>query len=233
MLRYMLYNLYYIFKAKNTFLIGRGIIIIVLYSLSMTYMSYAAGAVKNQQAQKARAQQQKQAAVQAAQAQHRSAPRASGTGQPQLQVRVHGTATGRKQKMQHMDISKIIPIDDAEPQDTKPVDISSLIDSLYTSGKAWPTISNQQAKTAIVAHFINEYKKRGITISKPPEYYVSVIDNITSRNARLLSGPFNNVLEVVTIIEYDFDNGQDKDLMVKKVLGEEGYIRNKKRLGRE
>ena len=44
------------------------------------------------------------------------------------------------------------------------------------------------------------------------------------------SRPFDQVLQFVAIIEYDFNNGQDKDEMAQKLLGEEGYLRNKRRL---
>ena len=42
--------------------------------------------------------------------------------------------------------------------------------------------------------------------------------------------PFEQLLQTVAVVEYDFDNGQDKDAMAKKVLGEQGYLKNKQRL---
>ena len=45
-----------------------------------------------------------------------------------------------------------------------------------------------------------------------------------------LDAPFMNVLSYAAIVEYDFDNGEDKDALARKVLGEEQFTSNRRRL---
>ena len=108
--------------------------------------------------------------------------------------------------------------------------INQLITSLKTSSVVWPKIPGDNNKALSVSYFISEFKKKGVTIKKPTARYTSIITGMTSQNPGLLKMPLDRLLQTTAIVEYDFDNGQDKDLMAKKLLGEAGYLRNKKRL---
>jgi len=59
-----------------------------------------------------------------------------------------------------------------------------------------------------------------------------MIDKMSQDNPELLNNPLKDILKIAAIIEYDFNNGTNKDLMAKKVLGEAAYKKNKNRLGR-
>ena len=39
-----------------------------------------------------------------------------------------------------------------------------------------------------------------------------------------------NILKIAAILEYDFETGEDKDLLARKFLGEKLYLQNKQRL---
>jgi len=111
------------------------------------------------------------------------------------------------------------------------VDMSDILKSLETSSKAWPLIVEKQVKGFILYKYIEYFKEQGITINKPISEYLPLIDSMIAQNEEMTKNPFENIVQLVATIEYDFDNGQDKDKMIIDLLGEDGYIKNKKRLG--
>ena len=111
------------------------------------------------------------------------------------------------------------------------VEMNDILKSLETSSKAWSMIIDREPKTFIVLKYIDYFKSQKILIKKSADYYVDLIDGMATQDPAMLQNPFKNILQLVAILEYDFDNGQDKDKMVIGVLGKEGYLQNKKRLG--
>ena len=111
------------------------------------------------------------------------------------------------------------------------VDITDIWETFKTSSEAWPLIIDQKAKVLTVTKYIHDYQIIGVAIQKPPEYYGNLIDSMLKENESLLSRPFDEVLKIIAIIEYDFNNGQDKDSMALKILGQKAFIANKQRLG--
>jgi len=53
------------------------------------------------------------------------------------------------------------------------------------------------------------------------------------QNPQMLERPFGELLQILAIIDYDFDNGMDKESLAKQVLGEAGYAENKKRISQQ
>jgi hypothetical protein len=45
----------------------------------------------------------------------------------------------------------------------------------------------------------------------------------------MLQRPFGELIQIVAIVDYDFDNGMNKDDLARKVLGEAGFEANRKR----
>jgi hypothetical protein len=112
------------------------------------------------------------------------------------------------------------------------IEIEDLWNELETSSEIWARIIDPQPKEATIAMYIEWYKQNGMVINKTPSDYVGIIDSMMQNNPEMLKNPFKDILKIVAIIEYDFDNGMNKDMMVQKVLGEQGYQENKQRLGR-
>lgn len=112
------------------------------------------------------------------------------------------------------------------------VDINALWAQLDISSKAWTLIIDTQAKVMTVNEYIERYRKEGIRILKPPASYAQMIDDLAAQNPQMLIKPFKEILQLVAIMEYDFDNGLDKDMMARKLLGEDFYQKNRKRLGK-
>jgi len=157
--------------------------------------------------------------------------RSQGLGQPGVSVKKPGSI----QKLQHMDINELLSEPAAGKQEDTltqtQVDITRLINSFKVASLKWTEVLDQRTKEKIVSFFIAEFKKNNIIIKKDSSHYVGIIDNMSRQNPDLLNNSFDKILQIVSIIEYDFDNGQDKDLMAQKILGTQGYIRNKERLG--
>lgn len=112
-------------------------------------------------------------------------------------------------------------------------DLEHIWKDLEISSEIWPKMLDREPKELTVSRFIESYKKNGIVISKPAAYYVDVIDSMMRQSgAAIAKNPFKDVLKIAAIVEYDFNNGLDKDQMALKILGQQGFEANKKRLGR-
>jgi hypothetical protein len=42
--------------------------------------------------------------------------------------------------------------------------------------------------------------------------------------------PLDRVMMILSVMDYDFDNGKDKDALAKELLGEQIYVANLERL---
>ncbi len=187
---------------------------ILLCSLVLISKVYAGGAVTGRQkAQKAAAQ--RQAVVQ--------------------QAVVQKTLIERQKQMAvEQGVEQVIevpkPVDEFEVAEV--VDFDQVWKSLESSSQAWPLIIDQEVKVMIVQKFIDQFHRKGAVIQKPPQYYVNLIDGMSQQNPSMLSQPFEQVFQVVAVIEYDFDTGKDKDVLARKVFPDEkSFEANKKRLG--
>ncbi len=104
--------------------------------------------------------------------------------------------------------------------------------SLDKKSTAWSLLIDNYAKYMTVEEYKNRFRRDNVKINKPPAYYARMIDELSHQNPTMLEQPFSNLMQILSIMEYDFDNGIDKDALAQKVLGPEMYEANKKRLGR-
>ncbi len=93
----------------------------------------------------------------------------------------------------------------------------------------WALLIDDQAKLLTVSEYIERFRQEGAKINAPPAHYVQLIDQIAQENPQMLQRPFGELLQILAIVDYDFDNGMDKDLLARKVLGDAGFEANKKR----
>ena len=111
------------------------------------------------------------------------------------------------------------------------VGLSQIMQTLQSSSQAWSLVIDLPAKEIIVGEFIKGFRRQGVTIQKPPGYYAQMIDTMAEQTPEMLEQPFENVLRVAAVLEYDFRNGQDPDKMALQVLGSPAAVeQNKKRL---
>ena len=115
----------------------------------------------------------------------------------------------------------------------KVVSVSDLWASLDKTSKAWPLIIDKKAKGVTISHYIQKLADGGGVVRQDPMHYAQMIDDISKQNPSMLLQPFIDVLRIMAIIEYDFDNGVDKDAMARRVFPDEkSFQANKQRLGR-
>lgn len=123
-----------------------------------------------------------------------------------------------------------VPVETAQVQDI--VDIADVWAKLDINSKAWALMIDDQAKTMTVSEYIERYRKQGVKIQKQPIYYAKMIDDMTTQNASMLDKPLMELLEILAVMDYDFDIGKDKDSLARKILGPQAYEANRKRMGR-
>ena len=113
------------------------------------------------------------------------------------------------------------------------VDLSEVWKKLDKKSTVWKLLDDDQSKLLTVSEFIGRYQKEGVKINQPAAHYVELIDQMLQQNPQMLERPFGELLQILAIIDYDFDNGMDKDSLAKQVLGEAGYQENKKRISQQ
>jgi len=109
------------------------------------------------------------------------------------------------------------------------VDLSEVWKKLDVKSTVWTLLIDDQAKALTVSEYINRFHSQGVKISEPPDHYVQMIDQIVAQNPDMLQRPFGELVQIVAIVDYDFDNGMNKDDLARKILGEQGFEENKKR----
>jgi len=118
------------------------------------------------------------------------------------------------------------------PEEVKDIaTLEDVIRSLEDSSRAWTLIIDRDAKAMVIQQYVLRYSQEGVRIKKDPASYADLIDGMVVQTPTMLQKPFAELLKMVSIIEYDFDNGQSKDELAHKVLGSyEAVQANKKRL---
>lgn len=91
---------------------------------------------------------------------------------------------------------------------------------------------DRRPKEETVRKYIDFFRQQNVIVRKSPGHYVDLIDQMSARNSDMLQRPFEDVFRLLTIMEYDFDNGEDPDALARQVLGEQVYQQNRQRLGR-
>jgi hypothetical protein len=109
------------------------------------------------------------------------------------------------------------------------VDLSEVWKKLDKKSTVWQLLMDDQSKLLTVSEYLDRYRKQGVKINAPPAHYVQMLDQIASSNPQMLQRPFGELLQVLAIVDYDFDNGIDKDQLARHVLGDAGFEENKKR----
>lgn len=114
---------------------------------------------------------------------------------------------------------------------TSHVKEDAIFDMLDDNSEVWKKVVKPDDKIYIVQHYIDQFRKDRVTIKRKAYFYAIVIDDLVRRNPQYNRQPFEQLLRIAAIMEYDFDNGDDKDHLALTVLGQNGYLANKKRLG--
>jgi len=134
------------------------------------------------------------------------------------------------QQMQHVQTQKQA-VRHQNAQVKQVAGLDEVIAALNHSAENWRLIIDPEAKAAVAAYYIGQFARQGAKIQLPPMYYVQMIDGMSQSDPQMLRNPFPRVLQIVAILEYDFDNGQNKDELALKILGNrEAVEKNRQRL---
>jgi len=109
------------------------------------------------------------------------------------------------------------------------VDLAEVWKKLDKKSTVWTLLIDDQSKLLTVSEYINRFGNEGVKIKEPPTHYVQMIDQVSVSNPGILQRPFGELIQTLAIIDYDFDNGMDKDALARQILGEAGFEQNKKR----
>lgn len=222
------------------------IILFCTFLFLTTDVSFAAGLIYRQQQIKAMKQQQAQAQYQQ---EYQEYQQQGGQGQQgQAQPTYQETVDQRNQAIAQAILdahnrsistdnsqgfsqghSTTAPASANSSDGEQTVDISEVWKRLDNKSTAWSLLIDDQAKLLTVSEYLDRFHKEGVKISAPPLHYVQMIDQIVKENPQMLQRPFGELLQIAAIVDYDFDNGMNKDDLARKVLGEAGFEENKKR----
>jgi hypothetical protein len=111
-----------------------------------------------------------------------------------------------------------------------PAEYPAMMESLSKElGQVWEKLHPDDQRIAVGA-MIELFKKQNQgTISKPVDFYVQRINETIQTNGEIRALPLDRVLMILAVMEYDFENGKDKDTLAKEVLGPTMYEANKQR----
>jgi tRNA(Glu) U13 pseudouridine synthase TruD len=118
----------------------------------------------------------------------------------------------------------------ADLQPNQITTLEAVWDQMAENSNVWSQMVDREPKEITVKRYIELFAQQGVYIRKSAGYYVDMIDNMAKSNPDMLNNPFRDLLRIVSILEYDFDNGQDREELVKQVLGQKGYERNLERV---
>jgi len=200
-------------------------------------MAAQAAAMAQQQAQQAAAQAVMMAQHQAQRAAAQAAAQAVAAQQHMAQQAVAGQVIVQRQiQQQGLEEALEAGLRQKMSEDAGLVqDITTLDDmekALDTSSEAWSLMMDLEAKAVVVREYLQRFRDQGIQIRKPASYYAQLIDSMAAQSPEMLARPFEQIVQTMAIIEYDFDNGYSKDAMALKILGSKQAVQaNKQRLG--
>ncbi len=118
-------------------------------------------------------------------------------------------------------------------QAVEEADITDVWAKLSKNSLAWALLIDNDAKVMTVDEFIRRFKSQNVKIRNTPQHYVDMIDEMSSQDVEMLQRPFKEILQLMAIMEYDFDNGTDKDALARRILGDQMYEANLERLKAE
>lgn len=151
--------------------------------------------------------------------------------QAQMQMQMEPEVMVPTESLQELTHQQLLVEQDNQGAPDEEMDFDALWEELARSSEVWKRIVDKQIKGLIVQTYIDWYREQGIAINEPVIDYMLSIDQLALHDSELFGQPFARLLMMVAVMEYDFDNGMDKDELARQVLGEEFYHINRQRLG--
>ncbi len=109
-----------------------------------------------------------------------------------------------------------------------PMEFEDMMTELMGSMEVWDDLAPAQKVQAVRAMMQVFQQTENAVIRQPPEFYVPRIEAMLQENPEFPHG-LPAMLKVLAVMEYDFETGEDKDVLAREVLGERLYALNKQR----
>lgn len=87
----------------------------------------------------------------------------------------------------------------------------------------WPALGAENKKRSVEAAILIFRDRQNSAIMRPADFYVEQIDLAIKANGELQATDIMSMVKMMSVMQYDFYNGQDKDALAKEVLGEQMY----------
>ena len=71
--------------------------------------------------------------------------------------------------------------------------------------------------------------ERDVAILNANDFYAAKIDETLKANPAVANMDILSMLRILAVMEYDFYNGENKDELARKILGEKGFLENQTR----
>ncbi len=106
-----------------------------------------------------------------------------------------------------------------------------LLDALGKDLTLWTSLSPEDKYDAVQMVLEAMSTQAHVRFKKSPSFYAQKIDERMASDGGMQTQPLDRVLMVISVMEYDFANGEDPDALARRVLGPGLYEANKKAHG--
>ena len=132
---------------------------------------------------------------------------------------------GPQKEMPPAQMAPAVSAPNLRPTAAFPMVFRSLSQSLQGWGQA-----DRADQVNSVRAIIETFKNRlNIAILNTPEFYTDKITEMLRGNQVMVNMPLQQVITILSIMEYDYYNGENKDVLARKILGEKMFEANQKR----
>jgi ABC-type phosphate/phosphonate transport system substrate-binding protein len=104
-----------------------------------------------------------------------------------------------------------------------------MMNQLSRNMSLWERLSAGEKKQAVDAVIVLYKNEDNVAILNAGEFYVGKIDETVRANPQAANMDIMALLRILAVMEYDFFNGENKDAMAKRLLGEKGFQENQMR----
>lgn len=109
------------------------------------------------------------------------------------------------------------------------VEFPVMMNQLSQNMALWGSLSGSEKKQAAEAVVILYKNRDNIAILNTGEFYAGKIDETLRANPPVANMDIMTLIRILAIMEYDFYNGENKDELARKTLGEKGFTENQSR----
>ncbi len=104
-----------------------------------------------------------------------------------------------------------------------------MMNQLSQNMALWDKMSADEKKQAVTAVVMVYRNRDNIAILNTPDFYVDRISETLLTNPTVSNMDIMTMLRILAVMEYDFYNGENKDELARRILGDKAYAENQLR----